>query len=203
MSIATAQVSGLILAGGRATRMGGADKGWLPFHGEPLIRHQVRRLQAQVGPLMINANRHLEDYRRLGLPVLPDLQPGFAGPLAGMQAGLSHCTTDYLATVPCDSPLFPVDLVARLADALLAQSADAAIAVTGSGTTVQRHPVFCLLRHTLLQQLTDALARGERRVDAWLASVGAVAVRFDQPEAFVNLNTPAELEALQRRTPDS
>lgn len=130
-----ADITGLILAGGRGSRMGNVNKGLQPFRGEPMVRHVLTRLAPQVGPLLINANRNLDAYAAFGVPVHPDRLPDFAGPLAGLQTGLSHCDTTYLVTAPCDSPFLPDDLVARLGDALEAASADLAVAVTGDGAS--------------------------------------------------------------------
>ena len=116
--IAPEDITGLVLAGGRGSRMGGVDKGLQNHHGVPLALHALLRLAPQVGLTMINANRNLAAYESMGVPVWPDALADFAGPLAGFLAGLEHCDTPYLVTVPCDSPRFPEDLVARLASAL-------------------------------------------------------------------------------------
>ncbi len=200
MSIDTRQVTGLILAGGRATRMGGVDKGLQLLRGEPMAACVLRRLRPQVGALLINANRHREEYEALGAPVCADLTEGFAGPLAGIHAGLAACTTDYMATAPCDSPLLPADLVQRLSRALEHDNAEAAVAVTTPNMRRQRHPVFLLLKASLLSALADFIARGGRRVDDWLATLRCTEVAFDDESAFSNVNTREELDALERRT---
>lgn len=201
MSIPVEQITGLILAGGRGMRMGGADKGLEPFRGEPLVQHAMRRLKPQVASIMINANRHLDRYASTGVPVVPDATADFAGPLAGLHAGLSHCTTDCLAAVPCDTPLFPADLVHRLSVALEVGGGMAAIAVTDGTEGRQRHPVFCLLKRSALPSLEDYLKGGGRKVGEWLAAIGCAEARFDDETAFTNLNTRAELEAFARRLP--
>ena len=188
------QITGLILAGGRGTRMGHVDKGLQNFRGAPMALHVMLRLQPQVGDLMINANQNLAPYESFGVPVWPDETQGFAGPLAGMQTGLVHCTTDYLVTAPCDSPFLPDDLVQRLSDALLLADADLAVAVTGSGPSRQAHPVFSLMKASLLQHLSEYLRDGGRKVDAWYASLNVVEVEFADEAAFRNINTVAELK---------
>jgi molybdenum cofactor guanylyltransferase len=197
----TEQISGLILAGGRGTRMGHVDKGLQNFRGAPMALHVMLRLQPQVGELMINANQNLAPYESFGVPVWPDAMQGYAGPRAGMQTGLVHCTTDYLVTAPCDSPFLPGDLVQRLADALLAADADLAVAVTGIGDARQVHPVFCLMKASLLQHLSEYLRDGGRKVDAWYRSLNMVEVDFADEAAFRNINTVAELKQYEP-TPD-
>jgi molybdopterin-guanine dinucleotide biosynthesis protein A len=188
------QITGLILAGGRGTRMGHVDKGLQNFRGAPMALHVMLRLQPQVGELMINANQNLAPYESFGVPVWPDEMQGHMGPLAGMQTGLVHCTTDYMVTAPCDSPFLPSDLVERLGDALLEADADLAVAITGDGTERQAHPVFCLMKTSLLQHLSEYLRDGGRRIDAWYASLNTVEVPFADEAAFRNINTLAELK---------
>src|SRR3984957_10946309 len=147
------EISGLVLAGGRGTRMGGIDKGLQPHLGVPLAQHALERLKPQVAALMLNANRNLPAYQAMGVPVWPDEMPDFPGPLAGMLAGLEHCRTAYLVTVPCDSPNFPADLVARLLEGLLDASADLATAYTQEAGELRAQPVFCLMRIALRDRL--------------------------------------------------
>lgn len=201
MEIRREPITGLVLAGGRGTRMGGVDKGLQKFRGEPMALLAARRLQPQVGALLINANRHAGEYAKLGAPVCVDAIEGYAGPLAGMHAGLAACGTDYLATVPCDSPLLPADLVNRLAGALAQQGADAAVALAGPAGQAHRHPVFLLLKRSLLPQLTAYLEGGGRKVGEWLASLACAEARFDDEQAFANVNTLAELDALAAAAP--
>ncbi|MBU3736639.1 MAG: molybdenum cofactor guanylyltransferase [Methylobacterium sp.] len=187
------KTTGIILAGGKASRMGGIDKGLALLHGRPLVAHVVERLRPQVDMLMINANREIERYRRLGHPVIADLIPGFAGPLAGLHCGMQAAGTEFVVSVPCDSPLLPEDLVSRLADAM--RGADLAVARTGR----QRHPVFCLCRTALLPDLTRFLESGGRKVEDWHAGLNRVEVDFeDEASAFANINTAAELSCLQQ-----
>jgi molybdopterin molybdotransferase len=194
--------SGLLLAGGRGTRMGSVDKGLQPFRGTTLAGHVLQRFAPQVDQVTINANRNLDRYAALGFPVLADeLAAGstpFDGPLAGLQAGLRHCDTALLATVPCDSPFLPEDLVRRLRDALLAQQADIAIAVTleadaAGAARKQSHPVFALMQRGVLPQLEQYLAEGGRRMDGWYRALKVAEVLFTDAAAFRNINTPDEL----------
>jgi molybdenum cofactor guanylyltransferase len=186
-------VTGLVLAGGRGSRMGGVDKGLQPLRGEPLVRHALGRLAPQVGPLMISANRHLDTYARFGVPVWPDEPPDYAGPLAGFLAGLSHCETPWLVTVPVDTPRFPEDLVARLA----AVAQDIAVPVTTEAGQPRRQPAFCLLRTALRDDLADFVRSGGRKIDDWLGRHATVDVPFDDPAAFFNANTLDELGRLE------
>jgi len=202
-AIAPTQITGVVLAGGRGTRMGGIDKGLQTFNGLPMAQHALLRLQAQVGACLINANRNLERYHTFGVPVHRDSVPDFAGPLAGFVSALEHCTTPYLATVPCDSPLFPADLVARLARALEQARADIAVASIQEQDRRdgqwrwRAQPVFCLLRTSLLPDLREFLAGGGRKIDAWIGRHANVAVPFEDARAFANANTLAELQTLQ------
>lgn len=197
MTIDIKQITGLILAGGRGTRMGSVDKGLREFRGMPMVAHAIARLRPQVGMLMINANQNIETYQGFGLPVWPDQLTGFEGPLAGMQTGLSHCTTDYLVTSPCDSPFLPEDLVSRLAGALAENNAEIAVAVTGEGETFQRHPVFCLMKASLLPHLTDYLNNGNRKIETWYRSLRHVEVPFPDESGFRNINTLEELNRFE------
>ncbi|SDO16341.1 molybdenum cofactor guanylyltransferase [Rhodoferax sp. OV413] len=192
-------ITGLVLAGGQGTRMGGLDKGLQSYRGQPLAQHALQRLQPQVGSLLLSANRHLDAYAAFGVPVWPDADSDFAGPLAGLLAGLNHCTTPYLASVPCDAPLFPTDLVARLAAARSAADADIAMASAPDTHGVQRtQPVFCLLRTSLQTNLAQFLAAGGRKVGLWTALHHTVLVPFADSAAFFNANTLAELHSLDQ-----
>lgn len=190
----THAITGLILAGGRGTRMGHVDKGLQPFRGKPMALHVLHRLQEQVSSIIINANQNLAIYSSFGKPVWPDATADFLGPLAGLQTGLMHCETPYLATVPCDSPFLPADLVTRLASALHTEQTDLAYAVTGTGPGLQSHPVFCLARITLLPQLTRYLDAGGRKVETWFDTLKVSHVHFDDDSAFRNINTLDELQ---------
>ena len=190
-------ITGLILAGGRGSRMGGADKGLQNHLGMPLAMHALMRLAAQVGHVMINANRNLGAYEAMGVPVWPDALPDYAGPLAGFLAGLERCETPYLVTVPCDSPLFPDDLVSRLAQALQSQDAEIAMAATLEGGTLQVQPVFCMMKSGLMESLVRFTTSGQRKIDRWTGQHRCVEVAFDDSGAFANANTLAELQQLQ------
>ncbi len=178
--------------------MGGLDKGLQHYQGRPLAAWALDRLAPQVGPLLLSANRHLGDYAALGVPVLTDDLPGHAGPMAGLLAGLSACTTPWLLCVPCDSPAFPLDLAARLAAGLQAAAAPLAAACTpaeGEDAAPHRHPVFCLMSTAVLPSLHAFMASGQRKLDLWQAQQGRVLVTFDDPSAFRNLNTMDDLRA--------
>ena len=198
--IPTDHVTGLVLAGGRGSRMGGVDKGLQNHLGIPLALHAMQRLSPQVGAVMISANRHLDAYESFGVPVWPDAMADYPGPLAGFLAGLEHCTTPYLVTVPCDTPNFPTDLVARLAAGLISQDAQIAIAATREAEGVQLQPVFCLMASGLKDSLTEFIASGQRHVERWTALHRCATVVFDDAAAFANANTAQELQRLQTPT---
>jgi molybdenum cofactor guanylyltransferase len=196
-------VTGLILAGGRGSRMGGVDKGLQNFRGMPLALHTLMRLAPQVGEIMVNANRNLSAYESFGAPVWPDTISGYAGPLAGFLTGLERCETDYLVSVPCDTPLFPQDLVARLAQALQDEDAEIAMAAAREEDGQMRpKPVFSLLRRELMESLVRFTHEGGRKIDAWTGQHRTVVVPFDRPgddpSAFFNANTLAELHRLEQ-----
>jgi len=208
-AIAAADITGLVLAGGRGTRMGGVDKGLQLLQGEVLAAHAVRRLRPQVGRVLINANRNFAAYEALGVPVFADSVPDHPGPLAGMLSGLEHCPTPWLLTVPCDTPRFPPDLAARLAEALAAEGAHARIAMAAAPeteadgrTVLRRQPVFCLLHIELRDSLRRFVEEGGRKVGAWTAQHNALTVPFDRPgdalDAFFNANTLADLQTLEQ-----
>lgn len=188
--IERADITGLVLAGGQGSRLGGVDKGLQPYRGQPLALSALQRLAPQVGHVMLSANRNLDDYARWGVPVWPDPADlaGYQGPLAGFLAGLQHITTPYLATVPCDCPHFPTDLVARLADAMH-DDIDLVLARTAVG----QEPAFCLMRRGLADDLRRYLESGERKVGRWMAQLRRAEVTFDDPAAFFNINTPDDL----------
>ncbi|HYA38772.1 MAG TPA: molybdenum cofactor guanylyltransferase MobA [Candidatus Methylomirabilis sp.] len=189
-------ITGVILAGGRGSRMGGADKGLVPLRGEPMITHVVARLKPQVGVLLVNANRNRDAYARLGFPVLPDRFSGFLGPLAGVASGMQAATTPYVVTVPCDSPLLPFDLVARLARALTGERAAIAVAHDGE----RAHPVFLLVHRELGADLLDFLGTGGRKIDQWFTRHRLAVADFrDSAQAFINVNHAEERTALEAR----
>lgn len=212
MSIDKNDVTGLVLAGGRGSRMGGVDKGLQNFRGVPLALHTLLRLAPQVGAAMVNANRNLAAYESFGVPVWPDALADYPGPLAGFLTGLEHCETPYLVTVPCDTPLFPQDLVARLAEALEREGADIAMAAareedpgsqSGAGSQPRAQPVFSLLKADLMESLVRFTQGGGRKIDAWTGQHRTVLVPFDRPgddpAAFFNANTLADLHRLEQQ----
>ncbi len=201
-------ITGLVLAGGRGTRMGGLDKGLQYFEDEPLALRALQRLAPQVSTTLLSANRNTLTYEFFGAPVVSDEVADYPGPLAGFLVGLAHCTTPYLMTVPCDAPRFPLDLAQRLTDALDVESADIAMAsapeMQPDGRVVMRaQPVFSLMRTTLRASLEQFVQAGGRKVSAWTAQHRTVEVPFDRPgdapDAFFNVNTLAELQALERK----
>ncbi|MGE5651892.1 MAG: molybdenum cofactor guanylyltransferase MobA [Bacillota bacterium] len=196
MSIAPSRISGLVLAGGRGSRMGGVDKGLQTFRGAPMVLHAILRLAPQVGTIVINANQNIGPYEGFGYPVWPDQLGGFEGPLAGLQTGLAGCETEYLVTVPCDSPFFPENLVATLADALVAANADIAVAVTQEDER-RTHPVFSLMKASVLPSLSAFLQEGGRKIEKWYRSLRFVEVMFPDASAFRNINTVEELRRFE------
>ncbi len=191
------RVTGVVLAGGQGSRMGGVDKGLQLFRGKPMVAHAVERLAAQVDELLINANRNPEAYGEFGHRVIADEIEGFAGPLAGFERGLAHALGELVVTVPCDSPFLPADLVARLRAALERDGADLAVARTGD----QAHPVFSLMKRGVHESLRQFLASGQRKIDKWYAALKVVEVPFDdEADAFLNINTREELANLEPRS---
>lgn len=190
--MSTDKITGVLLAGGQGSRMGGVDKGLVKLAGRPMAAHVLERLGPQVDELIINANQNSEAYAAFGHPVFGDDIPGYAGPLAGLHAALVRASHPLVVTAPCDSPFLPTDLVERLHQALRAQNADLAVAKTFD----QAHPVFCLCRSQLASHLHDFLSNGGRRIDRWYGSLNVVEVAFDDEEAaFRNINTREELVA--------
>ncbi len=191
-------VTGILLAGGRARRMGGRDKGLIELAGRPLAAHALDRLQPQVSEVLINANRNEEQYAALGARVIADSLAGYLGPLAGLLAGMEAASQPLVVTAPCDSPFVPRDLVARLYRAMA--GADAAIAVAHDGERQQ--PVFLLVHVSLADDLRGWLENGGRKIDMWLGNHRVVDVPFaDTPDAFININTDDERAAIERQLP--
>jgi molybdopterin-guanine dinucleotide biosynthesis protein A len=189
-------ITGVVLAGGQGSRMGGVDKGLQPFRGRPMVAHAIERLRPQVDELLVNANRNPEAYAGFGHAVISDEIEGFAGPLAGFERGLAHAKGRLVVTVPCDSPFLPPDLVARLRAGLETDEADIAVARTGD----QAHPVFCLMRREVHASLQRFLSSGQRKIDRWYAELRVAEVAFDdEADAFLNINTREELASLEPR----
>jgi len=187
-------ISAIILAGGRATRMNGIDKGWALLNQRALISHVLSRLSPQVDEIIINANRELDRYAALGYPVWSDSYPDFVGPLAGISLGLQHAQHEYVLSVPCDCPLLPLDLAERLLAALNEHQAQIAVASCHGHS----QPVFCLCKKSVLATLQAYLQQGNRRVSDWQKSLAYVEVDFsDRAQAFINLNTADDLAALE------
>ena len=189
-------VTGVILAGGRGTRMGGVDKGLVEVAGRPMVEHVLAAVERQAGAVAINANRSSERYARYGHRVIADRMDGFQGPLAGMASALATAATEFVLVVPCDSPLVDGSLGPRLHAALVERGADVAVAHDGE----RMHPVFVLLRRAACAGLDDFLARGERRIDRWFAEEKTTVVDFsDLPEMFLNVNREEDRRRLEAR----
>lgn len=198
MTIEPQDITGVILAGGRGSRMGGIDKGLQNFNGIPLALHTLMRLGPQVDSVMVNANRNLSAYESFGVSVWPDASSDFAGPLSGFLVGLERAETPYVLTVPCDSPRLPLDLAERLSRALSQSNSEIAMAADSQGQT---QPVFCLLKLELLESLVRFTQSGGRKIDAWTDPHKTIVVPFDQPTddplAFANVNTLEDLQSLE------
>lgn len=202
----SACITGLVLAGGQGSRMGGSDKGLQMLHGQPLALHALRRLAPQVATCLISANRHQRHYAAWGYPVLGDSFSGFAGPLAGFATGLAHCRTDWLLSVPCDSPWLAHDLALRMAACAAAHGSPLVLAAAPDATGVLRpQPTFALMHRQLLPSLEAFLANGGRKIGIWAAQQERVLCAFDrasdQPLAFCNINTLEDLQQLHH-TPE-
>ena len=196
--ISAEHITGLILAGGRAQRMGGIDKGLISFHNKPLIDSTITRLKKQVGPMLINANRNVTKYAAYGYPVIMDETPDFSGPLAGFSAGLSACKTQYLLSAPCDSPMLPLDLASRMANELEQGNYQLVYASSKEADgKVWAQPVFCLMRTNLHESLEIFLQKGDLKIDRWFKELRSGTVVFEEAHAFANVNTPEELKALE------
>lgn len=197
--ITSDQITGLILAGGRAQRMGGIDKGLIPFHGKPLIESAISRLKPQVSTILINANRNITKYSHYGYPVIMDETPDFSGPLAGFSMGLKHCKTPYLLTSPCDSPLLPMDLAHRMATELEEKDLELVYASSKEDDgKIWAQPVFCLMRSHSQDSLNAFLNTGDLKIDRWFKELKSGTMLFESAQAFANVNTPEELEALEK-----
>ena len=196
--ISAKDITGLILAGGRAQRMGGIDKGLIPFHGKPLIESAISKLKPQVQTIVINANRNITKYVGYGYPVIMDETPDFSGPLAGFSVGLKACKTPYLLTSPCDSPLLPNNLAELLLTEM--ERGDLQLVYASSKESdgkVWAQPVFCLMRANLGESLNQFLLKGDLKIDRWFKELKSSTVVFEDPQVFANVNTPEELKSLE------
>lgn len=193
MNIATHDITGVILAGGRGSRLGGVDKGLVRLRGRPLIEYAINALRPQVGSLLISANRNRDVYASYGYHVIADVMGNYDGPLAGMLSAMRHADTPYIVTAPCDVPAPPVDLVERLAGAMSMTQREACIASCEG----QTQPVFALVRCALADRLQEYLAAGERGVENWMRQQQAAIVDFPEHDAFVNINTEEDLRRLE------
>ncbi|MCN4145122.1 MAG: molybdenum cofactor guanylyltransferase MobA [Thiohalomonas sp.] len=190
------QITGLILAGGRSSRMDGHDKGLLKLHGRPMIAHVIDKLKPQVGQILISANRHLDDYQKFGYEVLVDDYDDYRGPLAGMSRGLTRGKSEYLLTVPCDGPLLPMDLASRMLDYAQKNEAKAVLAFDGQ----YKQPTYNLIHKDLLARLNHSLKNNEQKLGKCLMDNGALKLDFsDQKSAFLNVNTPDDLDLLSQQ----
>ena len=200
-SIGRDNITGLILAGGKATRMGGVDKGLAQCLGEPMALRALKRLGPQVASVMISANRNAEAYSSFGCPVFRDDEPGFQCPLAGVLTALRRCPTPYLLTIPCDSPFVPLDLASRMAGMMERGGCGAVFAASierSEGKTwTQAQPVFNMLPTSCADSLEAYLAKGKRKILTWGATQGLGVARFDDPLGFANCNTVEALRAIE------
>jgi len=196
--ISSKDITGLILAGGRAQRMGGTDKGLISFHDKPLIESTITKLKPQTHSILINANRNITKYASYGYPVIMDETPDFSGPLAGFSVGLKSCKTPFLLTSPCDSPLLPNNLAELLSAEM--EDGDYELVYASSKEAdgkVWAQPVFCLMRTNLLDSLTKFLLKGDLKIDRWFKELRSSTVVFEDPLVFANVNTPEELKLLE------
>lgn len=193
------QITGIVLAGGQGRRMSsdgaGVNKALTTFDGQPMVAHVIKRLQPQVGKLVLNVNQDQTLFEAFGLPLISDAVGGFAGPLAGLHAGLSQADTDWVITAPCDSPFVPLDLVARLSEAADQQGAQLAVVSTGG----RSQPVFTLVQRSLTDNLAAFLADGGRKIDTWYAPLAVAIVPFEDADSFRNINTPEDLARFEPR----
>lgn len=195
MMIVQPDIEAVILAGGKARRMDGCDKGLQTYRGIPLFMCVAERLSSQIKSITINANRNIEEYKKSGFPVFFDQKSGFLGPLSGILSGLLQAQSEYVLFVPCDSPFLPLDLVTRLYHQLEQQQTKIAYVTDGE----REHPTFVLIHRSLVQALDDYLERGERRLLMFMKENGGINVDFsDQKSAFININTLDELREIEQ-----
>lgn len=187
-------ITGLILAGGRSSRMGGEDKSWMLYKGQPMIEGVLQRLRPQVADVLISANSNSGQYQQLGLCVISDEFPGHPGPLAGIAAALANCETEWLLVSACDAPNIPEDLAQRLWEGIARCPNEVKLAYAHDGEQTQH--LFMLLHRDCLAALEEALKQDQHKVVQWVSSQNPVQVDFsDQAAAFININTPFELDS--------
>ena len=195
-AIPTNNITAVILAGGKARRMDGQDKGLITLHGRPMVDYIIHALQPQAGHILINANRNAEQYAAFGLPVIADMLGDYFGPLVGMASGMNATDTAFIVTAPCDSPFIPDNLVETLYRALAENEADISVAHDGE----RMQPVFALLRCSLLPSLLAYLDEGGRKIDTWYGQQRLALADFSaSAETFLNLNTPEDKVMLEGR----
>jgi molybdopterin-guanine dinucleotide biosynthesis protein A len=197
-SLPVDQITGLILAGGRGVRVGGVDKGLLSFHQEKIVQRVLRSLKPQAQLTLVSANRHIEEYESLGVPVIKDRLADYQGPLAGIEAALSVCPTPYMAVVPCDAPFISQDLLALLYERMEVTNANIVYAEgRGQDGQLEAEPMFALIRTCMLSSLRQYLGAGRRKVLAWYQSTDHASVLIENSLCFANANTPEDFESLQ------
>jgi molybdenum cofactor guanylyltransferase len=195
-AIPSNDITAVILAGGKARRMDGQDKGLITLHGRPMIDYIIHALQPQAGNILINANRNAEQYAAFGLPVIADMLGDYFGPLVGMASGMNATDKTFIVTAPCDSPFIPDNLVEMLYRALAENEADICVAHDGE----RMQPVFALLRCSLLPSLLTYLDEGGRKIDTWYGQQRLALADFStSAETFLNLNTPEDKRMLENR----
>lgn len=188
-------VTGLILAGGLARRMNGQDKGLILFRRQAMVAHIVQALSTQCNDLLINANRNISEYEKLGYPVITDRHTGFQGPLAGMLSGLHHISTQWMITAPCDGPFMATDYVKKMQQAVTDNHTDIAIASCHN----RQQPVYVMINRSLMESLQTFLDSNQRKIDVWYAQHEHTIVDFSaSPQMFENINTPEQLRALEQ-----
>ncbi len=191
------QITGLILAGGKAKRMGGIDKGLFVINEKYLISHVIQNLESQVEVLLINANRNIEIYKTFNKPIVLDLTDERLGPLGGIQAGLSKCETPYMISIPCDVPKIPLNICEKLYLKLLEEKADCAMPLTTDINGIERtHPAILLLKTNLVDSLNVFLDSGERKIDKWTRDLKCIEVKFENESGFININKPDDISSI-------
>ena len=190
MRVNKSNITAVILAGGKGSRLEGQDKGLVVYKNKTLIQHVIDRIQSQVNSILINANRNQETYESYGHPIISDELSNFQGPLAGFACAMKATKTDYIVTMPCDGPMLPLNLVSRMIDNLNGHTQS--ISVAHDGNRLQ--PVYAMIPVVLIDSLESFLANGDRKIDLWYAEHKTVLVDFsDQPESFFNVNKQEDL----------